>query len=85
MNNNIHDLISAIRRSYPDWPSTFGKCPTEACTGSGRGAGLCVDCLTNELSKQVGEPLALQYHAAIKTAQQIRAKILEKVEKALTD
>jgi len=36
--------MTGIERNYPGFASTFGYCPTNNCSGSGRGSGLCANC-----------------------------------------
>lgn len=42
-------------QNFPEWPSTFGHCHNPDCTGSGRGSGLCVECVTDCIAELVGK------------------------------
>lgn len=61
----ISELISAMWRNYPSWPSTFSTC--ECRVNMGRGGGKCADCLETELAELIGKPLAWEIHQTIKT------------------
>lgn len=41
-------------RNYPEWPSTFGPCHNPDCKKSGRGSGLCAQCVTDCIAEIIG-------------------------------
>lgn len=61
----VAELINAMFRNYPSWPSTFSTC--ECKVNIGRGGGKCADCLEVELAELIGKPLAWEIHQTIKT------------------
>lgn len=69
--------LHALRRQYPDYPSTFGRCSTEGCNNGGRGSGKCSDCIEIKLSHLVGLEKAKQLHDAIRLQAAINNEIRE--------
>lgn len=72
----IEELITAISRNYPTWPSTFSTC--ECGSGWGRGGGACADCLEKQLAKLIGKPLAWEIHQTIKQFANLKGEAIEK-------
>lgn len=68
------DLMNLIRREFFHGVSTMANC---ACGRPARGGGKCKDCLTNDLAKHVGLPLALSYLDAVSKLHEVESDILE--------
>lgn len=62
--NEIHELITTLRRNYPDWPSTFGPCSND-CGRNARGSGLCAYCCEDRLAQLTSKELASELHKHI--------------------
>jgi len=74
------DHVNGIDRSYPHWPSTFGRCSTEGCEGNARGAGWCADCHEKALAVYAGADAAREYHSAVKTKAEAYGKLCDAIE-----
>lgn len=66
-----YDIVAALNRNYPYWPSTFGKCfnaddDDHKGHDSARGSGECPICLEKDLANIVGDKLAYNMHHGIK-------------------
>lgn len=67
MNKNLelYELIGNIRYELHQGIHTFGLC-SRCKTESARGAGICVECHTKDLSKLIGEELAQKFYKTTK-------------------
>lgn len=76
-------VISELRYQYPldVIATTMGHCPTEDCDNISRGGMECSDCLTSELAKYTGRPLAERYKSALAEVQQAHFELYERLEK----
>jgi hypothetical protein len=72
--------VLGIYRSYPDWPSTFGKCSTDGCENSARGCGLCADCHEKGLAQYSGEEAAKDFHDKVKAMSQSYGELVTAIK-----
>ena len=74
--------MTGIERNYPGFASTLGYCPTNNCSGSGRGSGLCANCYEEKLASSIGgfgDVLAKEFHKAIKKKALCEAAIMDRI------
>ena len=83
--DDLAELIYKLHRQFPDWPSTFGDCPTEGCNEGGRGGGLCKHCITEKIGEIVGFPEARRYLFKLQEVHSIRCNIYEIADKYKED
>jgi hypothetical protein len=88
-NDRKRMLEMALRdlwRNYPEWPSTFGPCHNHDCNGSGRGSGLCAQCVTDCIAEIVGmNGPAESMKRAVEDARMTASKLREMVFPANAD
>ena len=63
--DRIANLVSKIWYQHPFWPSTFGPCANDGCSGSARGCRECKDCLKKQLSALTSEEFATDFYQAL--------------------
>lgn len=71
----VEQLILALSRNYPAWPSTFSTC--ECQNKLGRGGGKCADCIEADLATFIGKPLAWEIHRCIRELAAFRNEAIE--------
>ena len=59
------ELAGSIRYQLSPGVHTAGAC-AQGCGKRARGAGVCADCLTDELEEIVGAPLAERFVGAVR-------------------
>lgn len=72
------EYIRGIEANYPEFCGTFGDCPAETCSNSGRGGGKCAECYELKLGEIVGDVLAKEYHLAVRAKGDIFNRIQKK-------
>ena len=72
--------MRGIERNYPGFASTFGYCPTNNCSSSGRGGGSCASCYEDKLADVVGVEQANEFHKAVKRKNQALCAIMDSIE-----
>ena len=71
-------IFYGLQRQFPLWPSTFSTC---GCgRADARGSGKCAICIEEDLAKMVGKDLAAEAVAAMKSVQDVWARIAERAE-----
>ena len=75
-------MLRDLWGNHPEWPSTFGRCSTPNCDGSGRGSGPCSKCVRAALGMLVGNGPAESMLRAIQDVRATAAKLREFVSPA---
>jgi hypothetical protein len=78
--SDLDSLLHLLRRSYPEYPSTFNPCRNE-CGNSARGSGLCAACIEDEIAKISSPVLAGKLHNAIVEQAEVIGQIKELMKK----
>ena len=73
--DKISNLLDAIQRQYPHFPSTFNPC--ECNRSIARGTGKCAICYEEELSELVGHDQAEYYHKKVRKLSALYIKLVE--------
>lgn len=76
--DRIANLISAIWYQHPFWPSTFGPCANDGCSGSARGSRECKQCLKKQLADLTCKELADEFFHVLAMCRNLEHELVEK-------